>query len=136
MAIALVICVQIIVILMSGCQNSTLYTWGEELDITEDLYHRIKAGLFEVGEEPVVCHIVRYPNLYTRLRLPFYSESAPHTMVRVSWERGSFLVKSDDQALVVIYMDSEVIFSHVHIATPEGFSNDREFRGKGEHPIL
>ena len=41
-------------------------------------------------------------------------------MVRVSWDRGSFWVKSDDHAYIIIYIDTEATFSHVQLATFEG----------------
>lgn len=124
-------------LILSGCQNPTPDTsavWGYEFDVTEDLYHNLEAGLFEPEKDPVICHIKK-KNLYKKLRFPIYSEKAPHKMVRVSWERGSFWVKSDDHALVVIYMDPEATFSHVRIATLTGFSIDREFRNSIEPPI-
>lgn len=132
--------IQIVLLLISGCQNPnpksyTPSSFGQKSDITEDLYHRLKAGLFRVETDAVIAHIVKKGNLYSKLRLPFYSKSAPHKMVRVSWERGSFWVKSDDQALVVIYMDTEAAFSHVHLFTLEGFGNIREFRESTERPI-
>lgn len=137
-AFAFVILLQITAILISGCQSpisDSYTTFGQTSDITEDLYHRLKAGLFEIGKDPVICRVVKKSNLYQRLRLPFYSERAPHKMVRVFWERGSFWVKSDDHALVVIYMDVEATFSHVQIATLEGLGNDREFMESTERPI-
>ena len=134
MALASVILVQIALFLMSSCQppESTL---GAETDITEDLYHRLKAGLFEPGRHPVICRILKNSHPLHKLRIPFYSEEAPHEMVRFSWERGSFWVKSNDRALVVIYMDVEATYSHVQMATLERFNNSREFRKRYEHPI-
>lgn len=138
MTLVLVILVQITALLMSGCKNPMSdipYLLGHNIDVTEDLHHRLKAGLFEAGKDPVICEINRYSNLYQKLRLPFYNDKAPHTMIRVSWERGSFWVRSDDKALVVIYMDAEAIFSHVQITTLEGFGSARQFRYTAEHPI-
>ena len=56
-------------------------------------------------------------------------------MARISWNGGSFWVKSDDHDLVVMYMDLEAIYSHVQIATLVGFEQSWEFRRKNEHPI-
>ena len=146
-ALILAMFLQIIVIFMSGCQDPISKgspTLGHEIDITEDLYHRLKAGLFEAGKDPVICRIVKNPHyLFRKIKIPFYGsgkshhneQGAPHKMVRVSWERGSFWVKSDDHALIVIYMDVETVYSHVHITTLEGFNNHREFRHRNESPV-
>lgn len=136
---ALVMLVQITALLINGCQdsrfNTTSPTFGHSSDITEDLYHRLKAGLFEPEKDAVIAHIQKTRNFFHKLRLPFYDNDAPHTMVRISWDRGSFWVKSDDHAYVVIYMDAEAIFSHVQIDTFEGFGSAREFRNRNEKPI-
>ena len=95
-------------LIVSNCQEPTSDnedSLQKPHDVTEDLYHRLKAGIFEPGKDPMIFSLVKKPNLYQRLKLPFYSEAAPHEMARVSWERGTFWVKSDDHALVVIYMD-------------------------------
>ena len=128
----------LVVLILSGCQNpmsDAPVKLGYEFDVTEDLYHHLKAGLFEPEKDPMICRVIKKPNLYEKLKLPFYSKNAPHKMVRVSWERGSFWVESDDHALVVIYMDPEATFSHVQIATLEGFSLARIFREKNEVPV-
>lgn len=125
-------------LIVSGCQGQTSQnspTLGNKIDITEDLYHRLKANIFEPGKDPVICHVSKSPNLFQKMIPLFYKESAPHQMVRVFWERGSFWIKSDDHALVVIYMDVEATYSHVHIAPLAGFSTPREFRDVYEHPI-
>ena len=128
-----------VILIGNGCQHSqsdtTSPVFGQHNDITEDLHHRLRAGLFEVGKDPVIAHIIKKPNVYSSLGLPFYSELAPYTMVRVSWERGSFWVKSDDHALVVIYMDMEATYSHVHLSTLDGFRSYRGFRQTIKHPI-
>ena len=137
-ALALAGFVQIILLILGGCQNpnsDTSPTFGHQIDVTEDLYHRLKAGLFEVRKDPLICQVLKRRNPDQKLRFPFSKEEAPHQMVRISWERGSFWVKSDNHALVVIYMDEEAIFSHVQVATLEGFATSRIFRESIEHPI-
>ncbi len=124
--------------ILSGCQDSIVEdpnAFGYKFDVTEDLHHNLKAGLFEPEKDPMICHIIKKPNLYQKLGLPFYNNSAPHKMVRISWERGTFWVKSDDRALVVIYMDPETTYSHVQIATPKGLSSARVFKDKREIPV-
>lgn len=131
--------VAFVVLIGSGCQHSKSDTispvFGQHSDITEDLHHRLKAGIFEVGKDPVIAQIIKNKSIYDFFKLPFYSEIAPHTMVRVSWDRGTFWVKSDDHAHVVIYMDMEATYSHVHLSTLEGFQNYRGFRPTIKHPI-
>ncbi len=139
MLFTLIIFIQTIVSFMSGCQTSTPVpsTFGQTSDLTEDLYHRLKAGLFEPEKDPVIAEIIikKSKNLFHKIDFPFYSNRASDTMVRLSWERGSFWVKSDDHAHVVIYMDLEATFSHVQLATLEGFGNIRVFRDGNERPI-
>ena len=127
---------QIAAVLMGGCQNtrSDIPTFRAPIDVTEDLHHRLKAGLFQPEKDPVICHIKKKRNIYTKLRLPFYTEEAPHTMVRIHWERGSFWVYSNDRAHLIFYMDAEVTFSHVQVSTPEGFGNTREFWVRNTYP--
>lgn len=135
----LAIFVLMIGLLTSGCQNPRLDTTdsvlGQRSDITEDLHHRLQSGLFIPGKDPVVAHIIRHENLIDKLRLPFINQDAPHTNVRISWERGSFWVKSDDHAHVVIYMDWEATLSHVQLTTFKGFGNSRVFSDRDEIPI-
>ncbi len=134
MALALIFLIEIAV----GCQrpmDADPSALSRKTDITEDLYHRLKAGLFIAGKNPVILQIVKHPNLFHRLQLPFYSIRAPREMARISWDRGSFWVAADDHALVVIYMDVEATYSHVQIETLEKFDNSRQFRREYEHPI-
>ena len=138
-AFGLAILVLIAGFLMSGCQNSKLDTtapvFGQHSDITEDLHHRLQSGLFIPELDPVVAHVIRHENLIDKLKLPFINQDAPHTNVRISWERGSFWVKSDDHAHVVIYMDWEATLSHVQLTTLKGFGNTRAFSDRDEIPI-
>ena len=128
----------LIVLIVSGCQKPTSDSEDslrKPHDVTEDLYHRLKAGIFEPGKDPMVFRLVKQPNLYQRLKLPFYSEEAPRKMVRIFWDRGAFWVRSDDHALVVVYMDEEAIFSHVQVASLKEFSVDRRFAESRRHPV-
>lgn len=127
-----------LVLLMSGCQPPEIGptpTLSLKTDITEDLYHRLKAGLFTAGTDPMIIRIEKDPIFFHELEIPFYIDEAPYKMMRVSWERGSFWVKPDNHALVVIYLDPEATYSHVEIATLRGYTNAREFRVGYEHPI-
>ena len=122
---------------MSGCQTPTSVpsVLGHQTDVTEDLHHRIQAGVFEVGKEPLVCLVEKASIENEKRRLLFQSRKSPRELVRFSWERGSFWVQADDHALVVIYMDQEAIFSHVQIATSDKFSLVRKIREKIRIPI-
>ena len=136
--LGLLITLTLFIFISHGCQKPASDVdppLGKVNDVTEDLYHRLNAGLFKVGFDPLIFHVVKNPNLYQILGLPFYNENATNTMVRLSWDRGSFWVKTDDHGLVVVYMDEETIFSHVQIATLEGFSSARQFTEFPEHPI-
>ena len=112
--------------------------WGRAEDFTEDLHHRLQAGIFEFGKDPFICELM--PDLYHsssdgKWRLPFKPRTGAHQMTRIFWERGSFWVRSDDHALIVIHLDEEAGLSHIQIAPLKGFYLVRQFREKIEHPI-
>lgn len=122
----------IVVFLLGGCHKSTDIrdTFGKQKDLTEDLYHRLKAGMFKVGEEPIVCQIVETLEA-SSLKL----KTVPHVITRISWERGTFRVQSDDLGRVVIYMDEETLFSHVQVATLKGLGINLLFFEDIERPV-
>ena len=138
----LTLLIGIIVLISAGCENKTddIRAFGKAKDITEDLHHRLKAGMFEPGVDPFICQILKVPfvasvrsvlGLKTRLRM----QSAPHQVVRISWDRGTFRVKADDLAHIVIYMDDEVLFSHVQIATLKALVLSLQFRETHQFPV-
>ena len=139
MAFGLVVFVLIVGFLINDYQNSKLDTTarvlGQHTDITEDLHHRLQAGLFIPGKDPVISQVVRRENRIDKLRLSFINKDAPHTNVRISWERGSFWVKSDDHAHVVMYMDWEATLSHVQLTTLKGFGSMRVFSDRDHIPF-
>lgn len=138
MFLALILTVQITLLIQSGCQTPTPHTpraLGPGIDITENIYHRLKAGLFEIKKDPVILRVVKKPAQDTKFFHPLDLKKAPHTMVRVSWELGSFFVKSDNRALVVIYLNNEAALSHIQVAPLEGFNLNQHFREKVQPPI-
>ena len=122
----------LIVFLLGGCQKSAdrLDSFGKQKDLTEDLYHRLKAGMFKVGKEPVVCQIVETIDA-SSLKL----KRIPRGITRISWERGTFRVQSDDLGRVVIYMDEETLFSHVQVATLKGLGVNLLFFEDIKRPV-
>ncbi len=128
----------LIVLICGGCEKKTveIHSFGQPKDVTEDLYHRLKSGMFEPGTDPFICQIVKIPRVksFTDL-LHTRSEKVPHQIARVSWDRGIFRVYADDMARVVIYMDEETLFSHVQIAVPKELGLSIEFREFIEHPF-
>ncbi|RKU12428.1 hypothetical protein C6503_17575 [Candidatus Poribacteria bacterium] len=116
-----------------GNSKDTEGGWSEAKDVTEDLYHRLKSGIFEIGKDPLVCELVSSSS--PRLKLPFKGKAGADKMARISWERGSFSVKADNNALIVIYLDEEATLSHVQIAPVNGFQLIRQFRSLIRHPI-
>ena len=132
----LVVLLCIVALGLSGCQelpSDTGVIWGESKDVTEDLYHRLKSGIFEIRKDPLVCKLIS--NSSPKLRLPFKRKAGAYKMARISWERGSFSVKSDDHALIVIYLDEEAVLNHIQIAPVKGFQLVRQFRLLIRHPI-
>ena len=125
-----------IMIIGSGCHSPTeVPTFGKEKDITEDLYHRLKAGIFEPDREPVICQIWETPSLIDTIIYKLKMKKLPQKIVRISWERGTFHVQSDDLNRVVIYMDEETLFSHVQASTIKGLNLGLRFFEIIEHPI-
>lgn len=122
----------------SGCEKSTSETvvvWGKVHDVTEDLHHRLQAGLFEIGKDPLICEIIDSPRSGNISRLALKKKAGARKIARISWEGGSFWVKSDDHALIVTYLDAEAALSHIQIATSKGFQVTLQFREIIEHPI-
>ena len=134
----------IIALLWCGCKNKPedIHAFGKVKDVTEDLYHRLKAGMFEPGTDPFVCQIVEIPNVsissistFLRMKPSLRRKKVPHQVARISWERGTFRVQTDDLGRVVIYMDEEVLFSHVQIATLKVLGLSVQFREVNQHPF-
>ncbi len=138
MFLALTVFVQITLLILSGCQPPTSNTYidlGPGIDISENIYHRLKAGLFEIRKDPVILRVMKKPTPGTKILHPRDLETAPHKMVRISWELGSFFVESDDSALVVIYLNKQAAFSHIQVTPLEGFNLNQHFRESVQHPI-
>ncbi len=133
---ASVVILSFVVFSLCGCPQKpadTKVVWGKAKDVTEDLHHRLQAGLFEVDKDPFICKLI--PDSSRKLRLPFKWITGADKMARISWERGSFWVKSDDHALIVIHLDEETALSHIQIAPINGFQVHRKFREIIQHPI-
>ena len=137
----LIFLVAFVILIGAGCEKKTedIHAFGKSKDVTEDLYHRLKAGMFDPGTDPFVCKVVEVPHfssmsaLFRRISI-IRVKKIPRQIIRVSWERGSFRVQSDDQARVVIYMDEETIFGHVQLSTLKGFGLSSGFREVVKHP--
>ena len=100
-----------LLLIFSGCSELEL-DGGH--DITEDLHHRLIAGIFEPGKDPFIIHV--------RSGQHKTNYSVPGSFVHFSSENGNFWVKSDEKASVILYMDTEATFSHIH------FSVDRRYQ--------
>lgn len=132
----------ILVLIWGGCEQKAddHHAFGKVKDVTEDLYHRLKAGMFEPGTDPFVCEIVEIPRVvsisnFFRMKPLMRLKKVPREIVRISWERGTFQVQADDLGRVVIYMDEEVLFSHVQIATLKALGLSVQFREVTQHPF-
>lgn len=134
----LIVLLLIIVLSLSSCQkmpSDREVIWGKAQDVTEDLHHRLQAGLFEIGKDPFICELIPHSFGNQKLRLPFKQKAGAYKRTRISWDRGSFSIRADDHALIVVYLDAEMTFSHVQIATVKGFQVVRNFREIVQHPI-
>ena len=99
------------------------------VDLTEDLYHRIKAKMFLPEHEPV---IIRATTETADGRLM----ALTNQYFRFSWEQGVFDVKTSGTGIIAIHMDQESVMSHLSISSPSGISGmTREFRQVVLHPV-
>ena len=131
-----VILLGIITLTLSSCDKTNLNTtliWGKTKDVTENLHHRLQAEIFEIGKDPLICELIPEPSW--KLRMPFKPITGAHETARISWARGSLWVKTDDHALIVIYLDEETIFNHIQIAPTKGFQILFQFREFLEIPV-
>lgn len=119
---------------LSGCSlPSGKSNWDnttEIIDISEDLYHRMQAGLFVPGKEPLPLILMGGDpkgNL----------SPVAGQYLKLSWEMGSFWVKSNDRGQVILYMNREAAFSHVQMGPVAGGALlvRREFIENPVHPI-
>jgi len=94
----------VLVLILSACRESER---SYSYDITEDLHHRLISGIFEPGKDPFILHL-RSGRDRKRTR------PLAGVFMRFSSVNGSFWVKTDEQALIVLYMDKEATFSHIH----------------------
>lgn len=101
-----------------------------EVDITNDLHHRIKAGIFQPNKEPVTLLVGTKDRLNRRF-------PAPEAFVRFSWEGGTFWVRSGKDARVNVYLNKDTIFGHVSMAGQAGtLGVQRDFFEAPYHPII
>lgn len=131
-----VVILSFVVLSLCGCQkkpSDTEVVWGKAQDVTEDLHHRLQAGIFEIGKDPLICELSPYSP--RKSRFPFEPRVGAYQFTHISWERGSFWVKTDDHALIVIYLDAESALSHIQIAPINGFQVIRQFRELIQHPV-
>jgi hypothetical protein len=112
-----------LLVLLVACEDKAPLTFGHAKDISDDLYHRLRAGLFVPVRDPVILQVFKN------------RAKAPGEILRVTWERGSFQVKTDRNAHLVVFMDREAISSHVNIAGPDYAGMALQFRSNMEGPI-
>lgn len=114
-----------IILIVCGCERKTadVRAFGRVKDVTEDLYHRLKAGMFDPATDPFICAVRGS------------SRKVPYGIVRISWDRGTFRVRADDHGKVVIYMNEETVFSHVQMATLKEFRLTPQFSEFHQPPI-
>ena len=124
----------IIIFTLGGCQrNPSERVWGQTKDVTEYLHHRLQAGIFELDKDPFIYELI--PDSSRTLRMPFKRKTGAHETARISWERGSFWVQTDNHALIVVYLDEETVFSHIQVAPVKGFQTIIQFREFPKPPI-
>jgi hypothetical protein len=83
----------------------------EAVDLTADLFHRTRAGIFRPDREPVVLKAMRPTGV-----------PAPEAFFRLRSDLGSLWVKPDPRGNVVVHMDPPMFYSHWVAASSEYFS--------------
>lgn len=109
--------------MFGACSEEKPITFGRAKDISDDLYHRLRSGLFVPERDPVILQLFKN------------RAKAPGETVRITWERGSLRVKTDRNAHVVVFMDRETISSHVNVFGPDYAGVALQFRSNMEGPI-
>lgn len=101
-----------------------------DLDVTVDLYHRLRSGVFDPEREPLVLSLVSNP-------LPTAPEAGlPDLPLRITTELGSLRVRSNGSGRVVLYMPGGTAFSHLRVAPSlRSTTVTREFHRRPSHPI-
>ncbi len=108
--------------------NNRMETAGTVVDITEDFHHRMKSGVLNLQKEPVIISVVR--------RDAHGSHDTPNAYLKMSWELGSFWVKTNDNSLVVTHWNSDVIYGHVAVtSSTDGIGTARNFPQHPQHPV-
>jgi hypothetical protein len=104
--------------------------FGHPLDLTDDLYHRLKAGLFVPECEPLVIRASSHPEEDEEPR------SVAHEYYRFEWHLGRFDVRTSETGVIVLHADREALLSHLRIWSPAlHHSMAREFLHYPAHPI-
>jgi hypothetical protein len=100
------------------------------LDLTDDLYHRIRAGLFVPECEPLL------------IRSTDHAEGAEPTVALAGvWYRfdghmGSFELETSASGAIVVHANREALLSHLTITSPRfHHSMTREFLQYPSHPM-
>ncbi|QDU66957.1 hypothetical protein [Engelhardtia mirabilis] len=100
-----------------------------DVDLTEDFYHRYRAGLFVPESEPLVMRA-------TTLDDDGDVIMAGGKYLRFTWDQGTFDVRIDRNGLVVLHMDDQAAMSHLTTVLPPTVSSmAREFPEYPNHPI-
>lgn len=98
------------------------------LDLTDDLYHRLKAGLFVPQCEPLLLRT-------SQLGGPSEGQPAPGEYLTFAREGGTFAVRSDRRGAVVAHLDREAALSHMTVTTRPDCGLAREFEERPRHPL-
>ena len=109
---------------LNGCYHPA-EGFGKERDLTDDLHHRLQSGLFRPASDPTILQLYKDNS----------DKRAPHQIVRLSWEKGSLLIRADDHALIVFYMDQEATLSHAKVSSAKDIGLALQFRADYQHPI-
>ena len=130
-----IVCIVLLCIGLSACQqwlgkpDGPMETTGLVTDITEDLHHRMKAGVMDLTKEPLVVSVVRFDPTEGQMDIP-------NAYLNVTWELGSFWVKSGDNGLVVTHWNTDAIYGHVKVtASTDGQGTRRYFPQHPQHPL-
>ena len=121
----------VIIFCVAGCHNQAVRNFTDQhggLDLTNDLHHRIKAGLLLPDKEPITLILMGHDG---DLEKP-----APGSYARFSWDGGTFWVKADDLARVNVYCNRSTVYGHIQIAGGTGsLGVQRDFFENPTHPV-
>lgn len=83
---------------------------NSHIDITEDLHHRLLAGIFDVTTE---SYIIECP--FRNNEIPILRDFDKRDYIDFNWEKGGFSVQMNKDSQVIVYLNHDTVYGHIKI---------------------